>query len=105
MRKVEAGAAMVLLLGLTLWWTPAASVQKEGETGNGQPSSQTVTGEVLKHENDTVTIKNAAGKQIHLQIGTDTIIPGLKGAKFMKGDKIVAEVETDGHAKSIKPAP
>jgi len=105
MRRFGRSAVIVAFISLVLSGTAASAVQKEGETGNGQPGSQTVRGEVLKHEGDTVTIKSVAGKEIHLQIGTDTVVPGLKGARFMKGDNIVAEVETDGHAKSIKPAP
>jgi hypothetical protein len=97
--------AIVAFVGLVVFGAPASAVQKEGETGNDQPSSQTVKGEVLKHEGDTLTMKNAAGKAIHLHVGKDTVIPGLEGAKFMPGDKIVAEVTTDGHAKSIRPAP
>ncbi|MGH7231969.1 MAG: hypothetical protein ACREJU_11520 [Nitrospiraceae bacterium] len=104
MKRGITSAVIVACIGLIAFGTPAPAVQKEGETGNGQPSALTVKGEVLKHEGDTLTMKSA-GKEIHLHIGKDTVIPGLEGAKFIPGDKIVAEVTTDGHAKSVRPAP
>ena len=104
MRKIAMGVAIVALAGVVSCETPAPPVQKEGETGNGQPGSHILRGEVLKHEGDTLTM-TSEGKEIHLHIGKDTVIPGLKGATFQPGDKIVANVTTDGHAKSIRPAP
>lgn len=100
--KITLGGMMVMCLFII---QPAFSVEKQGQTGNGQPDLQTVKGQVLKHEQDTLTIKDSAGKTVHLHIGQDTVIPGLPGATFKAGDKVEAQVTPDGHAKVIRPAP
>ena len=94
-----------LMIPLIALSAPVFAIEKHGETGNGQPELQTVKGQVLKHDDETVTIKDQAGKEIHLHAGKDTKIPGLPGAKFKSGDQVEATVTPDGYAASIHPAP
>jgi hypothetical protein len=98
-------AGAIVVVSLVAMDPPAFSVDKQGETGNEQPHLQIVKGQVLKHENEVLTITDEEGKKIHLHLGKDTVIPGLPGAKFKPGDRIEANVTPDGHAKSVHPAP
>ena len=93
----------VVLMCFMMTGSPVFSVEKHGETGNGQPAEQPVTGTVLKHSKEILTIKDSSGKEIHLHLGEDTKIPGLPGATFKPGDAIEATVTPDGHATSVRP--
>ncbi|MER3423759.1 MAG: hypothetical protein C4293_11555 [Nitrospiraceae bacterium] len=105
MNKIRMRAAAIALIGLVLLGGPTLAVQKEGETGNEQPALQSITGEVLKHEGESLIIKDPRGREIRLHIGKDTIIPGLPGARFKPGDMVEADVTTDAHVKSVRPVP
>ncbi|MBD0306091.1 MAG: hypothetical protein ICV76_06015 [Nitrospiraceae bacterium] len=97
--------SLIVVTALIAFSASVLAVDKRGDTGNGQPDLQTVKGQVLKHDDETLTIKDRSGKEIHLHVGKDTKIPGLPGAKFKSGDEVEATVTPDGHAASIHPAP
>ena len=98
-------AGAIVVVSLVAMYAPAFSVDEHGETGNDQPHLQIVKGQVLKRENEVLTITDEEGKKVHLHLGKDTVIPGLPGAKFKPGDRIEANVTPDGHAKSVHPTP
>lgn len=60
----------------------------------------TLEGDVLKMEGDVFVVKDASGKEIRLQKGSDTKIVG----SHKVGERIRAEYTPDGKALSIKPA-
>lgn len=105
MNKIGIGMAALALISLTMSGAQTLAVQKEGETGDAQPALQTITGEVLKHEGESLIIKDPHGREIRLHVGKDTIIPGLPGARFKPGDTVEADITTDAHAKAVRPVP
>ncbi len=51
MARCKFSAGAIVAICILALYAPVFSVQKQGETGNEQPSLQIVKGQVLKHEN------------------------------------------------------
>lgn len=88
--------ALVLTLGFS-GNLQAAGGSSQGmgsqSKGMGQQAGQTetITGEVLKVQEDLYTIKDEQGKEVRLRIEQDA----FQGQKPQKGDKIQAKVDKD----------
>jgi hypothetical protein len=96
--------AVLLFISVTI---PAVSSLCLGATEDrqkGTARSFKYKGEVVSHQGDKLIMKESTGQRIELHVDADTVIPGLPGAGFKRGDVVEAEVTPEGHAKSIRPA-
>jgi hypothetical protein len=78
------------------------SVVTEAESIEGsQPTAATmVKGDVLYWEGEELIVKETSGREARLHVTTETKIEGAAG-RLKTGDKIVAQVTSDGLALSI----
>jgi hypothetical protein len=59
-----------------------------------------VNGDVLYWEGDELVVKEISGRQLRLRVTAETKIDGVAG-QLKTGDKIAAQVNSDGRALSI----
>src|SRR5215469_1931610 len=89
---------MSILLVLFLFFgtvTQAASME------GSQPTAATeVKGDVLYWEGEELVVKEMSGRQARLRVTAETKIEGASG-RLKTGDKIAAQVNSDGRALSI----
>lgn len=89
---------MPVLLALFLVF--AVVTQAESMEGS-QPSAATVVnGDVLYWEGEELVVKEMSGREARLRVTAETKINGASG-RLKTGDKIAAQVNSDGHALSI----
>ena len=62
------------------------------------PSTQTVTGDLLKIEGEFYVVKEMSGKEIRLHVDKTTALDGA----IKVGDKVEAQATEKNHAASIK---
>jgi hypothetical protein len=60
-----------------------------------------VNGDVLYWEGEEVVVKEISGREVRLHVTAETKIEGVAGGRLKTGDKIAAQVNSDGHALSI----
>ena len=96
--------AVLLFISITIPGGSSACLSATEDREKGSARSSIYKGEVVSHEPDKLIIKESTGQEIELHLDPDTLIPGLRGARFKRGDVIEAEVTPEGHAKSIRPA-
>ena|SRR5215831_2413322 len=60
-----------------------------------------VKGDVLYWEDEELVVKEISGRQVRLRVTAETKIDGTSG-RLKAGDKIAAQVNSDGRALSIK---
>jgi hypothetical protein len=66
-----------------------------------QPASATeVKGDVLYWEGEELVVKEMSGREARLHVTAETKIEGASG-RLKTGDKIVARVNSEGHALTI----
>lgn len=65
---------------------------------SGGPSS--VKGDVMYWEGDELIVKEISGREARLRVTPETKIEGTSG-RLKTGDKIAAQVASDGHAIAI----
>jgi hypothetical protein len=83
---------LFLVLGMV---TQAASMEAS------QPASATdVKGDVLYWEGEELVVKEISGREARLHVTAETKIEGASG-RLKTGDKIVAQINSEGHALSI----
>jgi hypothetical protein len=83
---------LFLVLGVV---TQAASMEAS------QPASATdVKGDVLYWEGEELVVKEISGREARLHVTAETKIEGASG-RLKTGDKIVAQINSEGHALSI----
>lgn len=63
----------------------------------GEPSTNTIKGDLLKIDGEYYVVKDTSGKEVRLHVDKTSRLEGA----FKAGDKIEAEVKA-GHAASIK---
>jgi hypothetical protein len=85
---------LVLLLLLTAV-SPAVSAEPAQSTADAE-----VKGDVLYWEEDELVVKEISGRQVRLRVTPDTKIQGTSG-RLKTGDKIAAQVTSEGRALSI----
>ncbi len=62
--------------------------------------SQSISGEILSVKGEMYVVKDATGKEVNLHVDEST----EKSGSLKKGDRIEAEITSDGHALSLKKA-
>jgi hypothetical protein len=62
------------------------------------PSSQTITGDLLKIEGEFYVVKEMSGKEIRLHVDKTTALDGA----IKVGDKVEAQATEKNHAASIR---
>ena len=68
---------------------------------SSQPTSATeVKGDVLYWEGEEVLVKEISGREVRLHVTAETKIEGVAG-RLKTGDKIAAQVNSEGRALSI----
>jgi hypothetical protein len=89
---------MPVLLALFLVF--AVVTQAESMEGS-QPSAATVVnGDVLYWEGEELVVKEMSGREARLRVTAETKINGASG-RLKTGDKIAAQVNSEGRALSI----
>jgi exosome complex RNA-binding protein Csl4 len=66
--------------------------------GRSSPAADVVHGDVLNIEGDTYTIKDVTGHEVHLRVDAQT----QHEDRIKVGDKVEAQVSSDGHAVTIR---
>ena len=67
-----------------------------------QPTAMSaVSGDVLYWEGEELVVKEISGREVRLHVTAETKIEGVAGGRLKTGDKIAAQVNSDGHALSI----
>ena len=89
---------MPILLALILFFSVATAA--EALEGSQPTGTIAVNGDVLYWEDEELIIKEISGQQVRLRVTTETKIEGVAG-RLKTGDKIAAQVSSDGHALSI----
>ncbi len=89
---------MPILLALFLLFAlvPQAAAL-EGSQSNASPM---IKGDVLYWEGEEVIVKEMSGKEVRLRVTPQTKLEGVI-SRLKTGDKITAQVNSDGHALSI----
>ena len=60
-----------------------------------------VKADVMYWEGDEVIVKDVTGRELRLRVTAETKVTGVAGGRLKTGDKIAAQVASDGHALSI----
>ena len=89
---------MPILLALVLVCVTATLT--EAVEGSSSSGSDVVKGDVMYWEGDEIVVKEMSGRQVRLRVTPETKIVGA-ASKLKAGDKIAAQVNSDGHALSI----
>ena len=87
-----------LLTLILLFAVVAPSHALEGSQPTG---TSAVNGDVLYWEGEDVVVKDISGREVRLHVTAETKIEGVAGGRLKTGDKITAQVNSDGHALSI----
>ena len=90
---------MPILLALFLAFTVVT--QAEAIEGSQPTAASTVKADVLYWEGEELIVKEISGRELRLRVTTETKIEGVAGGRLKTGDKVVAQVNSDGHALSI----
>lgn len=90
---------MPILLALFLALAVVTPLQAAEEA---QPAATTaVKADVMYWEGDEVIVKDVSGRELRMRVTAETKITGVAGGRLKTGDKIAAQVASDGHALSI----
>lgn len=84
--------ALFLVFGVA---TQAAAVE-----GSQPTASPMIKGDVLYWEGEEVIVKEMSGKEVRLRVTPETKLEGVI-SRLKTGDKITAQVNSDGRALSI----
>jgi len=90
---------MAILPALILLF--AAVTQAEALEGSQPNAASTVNGDVLYWEGEVLVVKEISGREVRMHVTAETKIEGVAGGKLKTGDKIAAQVNSDGHARSV----
>ena len=83
------------------WIEARVSSDNHAKSLRKSSAARTVEGDLLKIEEGFYVVKDSAGAEVRLQLGKDTKIDG----KPKVGDRVRAQVTTEGTVTSIQPAP
>ena len=90
---------MPILLALILFFsvaTPANALE-----GSQPTATSAVNGDVLYWEGEEVVVKDISGREERMRVTAETKIEGVAGGRLKTGDKIAAQVNSDGQALSV----
>ena len=90
---------MPILLALFLVF--AVVTQAEALEGSQPTAASAVKGDVLYWEGEELIVKEVSGREVRLRVTVETKIEGVAGGRLKTGDKITAQVTSDGLALSI----
>jgi hypothetical protein len=90
---------MPILLALFLAF--AMVTQAEALEGSQPTAASAIKGDVLYWEGEEVIVKEISGREVRLRVTAETKIEGVAGGRLKTGDKIAAQVNSDGRALSI----
>ncbi len=90
---------MPILLALFLALAVVAPSQAVEDTQTSTTSA--VKADVMYWEGDEVIVKDVSGRELRLRVTAETKITGVAGGRLKTGDKVAAQVASDGHALSI----
>jgi hypothetical protein len=85
---------------LVLFFLVAAVDQATALEGSQPTATSMVKGDVLYWEGEELVVKEISGREARLRVTAETKIEGVAG-RLKTGDKIVAQVNSDGRALSI----
>ncbi|MEY4705194.1 MAG: hypothetical protein RL042_1396 [Nitrospirota bacterium] len=90
---------MAILLALFLAVAVVAPAQAVESSQSTAVSA--VKADVLYWEGEEVIVKEVSGRELRLRVTAETRIEGVAGGRLKTGDKIAAQVNSDGRALSI----
>lgn len=90
---------MPILLALFLAIAVVTPSQAADDVQSAAPSM--VKADVMYWEGDEVVVKEVSGRELRLRVTAETKITGVAGGRLKTGDKIAAQVASDGRALSI----
>ena len=90
---------MPILLALFLVF--AVVTQAEALEGSQPTTATEVKGDVRYWEGEELVVKEISGRELRLRVTAETKIEGVAGGRLKTGDKIAAQVNSDGRALSI----
>ena len=86
---------------LALFLTFAMVTQAAALEGSQATAASAVKADVLYWEGEEVIVKEISGRELRLRVTPETKIEGVAGGRLKTGDKIIAQVNSDGRALSI----
>jgi hypothetical protein len=90
---------MPILLALFLVLAVVTPSQAAEEA---QPTATTaVKADVMYWEGDEVIVREVSGRELRLRVAAETKVTGVAGGRLKTGDKITAQVASDGRTLSI----
>lgn len=78
----------------------AAAAQAQSMEATQPTSSTNVKGDVLYWEGEELVVKEMSGREVRLRVTAETKVDGASG-RLKTGDKIAAQITSDGRALSI----
>ena len=79
----------------------AVVTQAEALEGSQPAAVSAVKADVLYWEGEELIVKEISGREVRLRVTAETKIEGVAGGRLKTGDKIAAQVNSDGRALSI----
>lgn len=92
---------MPILLALVLALAVLTPSQAQAAEDAQPPTSSAVKADVMYWEGEEVIVKEVSGRELRLRVTAETKITGVAGGRLKTGDKIAAQVASDGRALSI----
>jgi hypothetical protein len=86
---------------LTLIFLFSVLTNADALEGSQPTAMSAINGDVLYWEGEEVIVKEISGREVRLHVTAETKIEGVAGGRLKTGDKIAAQVNSDGHALSI----
>jgi hypothetical protein len=86
---------------LTLILLSAVVAPAHALEGSQSTATIAVNGDVLYWEGEEVVVKDISGREVRLRVTAETKIEGVAGERLKTGDKIAAQVNSDGQALSV----
>jgi hypothetical protein len=90
---------MPILLTLILLFSVVTNA--DALEGSQPTATSSVNGDVLYWEGEEVVVKEISGREVRLHVTAETTLEGVAGGRLKTGDKIAAQVNSDGRALSI----
>jgi hypothetical protein len=86
---------------LTLILLSAVVAPAHALEGSQPTATSAVNGDVLYWEGEEVVVKDISGREERMRVTAETKIEGVAGGRLKTGDKIAAQVNSDGQALSV----
>lgn len=86
---------------LALFLAMAVVTPSQAAEDTQAPAPSEVRADVMYWEGEEVIVKEVSGRELRLRVTAETKITGVAGGRLKTGDKIAAQVASDGRALSI----